>query len=115
VGKSLFNVIGITLGVCVFITACSKLDTTSSKSNEPKSEVVEKESSKKELEKEDIKTYESLFATNAPLMTQEGPGKYAKERALSSDEMNELNQELIKLPKDNSLQFTYSFFITLRL
>ncbi|MGR5905842.1 hypothetical protein ACT7DI_20200 [Bacillus paranthracis] len=46
-GKALFNVIGITLGFCVFITACSKLDTTSSKSNEPKSEVVEKEISKK--------------------------------------------------------------------
>ncbi|MCZ2971376.1 hypothetical protein NYY93_30585, partial [Acinetobacter baumannii] len=84
---------GITLGFCVFITACSKSDTISSKSNDPKSEVVEKETSKKELEKEDTKTYESLFATNAPLMIQEGPGKYAQERALSSEEMNGLNQE----------------------
>ncbi|MGX5530509.1 VWA domain-containing protein [Bacillus toyonensis] len=113
-GKALFNVIGITLGFCVFITACSKSDTTSSKSNEPKSEVVEKESSKKELEKEDIKTYESLFATNAPLMTQEGPGKYAKERALSSEEMNELNQELIKLPKDLSAEQIYVQLLNLQ-
>ncbi|UOB81949.1 hypothetical protein MQW34_27720 (plasmid) [Bacillus sp. ZJS3] len=45
-GKALFNVIGITLGFCVFITACSKSDTISSKSNESKSEVVEKETSK---------------------------------------------------------------------
>ncbi|EFI65099.1 MULTISPECIES: hypothetical protein [Bacillus] len=50
-GKALFNVIGITLGFCVFITACSKSDTTSSKSNEPKSAVVEKEISKKVLQK----------------------------------------------------------------
>ncbi|HHB1887428.1 VWA domain-containing protein [Bacillus cereus] len=113
-GKALFNVIGITLGLCVFITACSKSDTTSSKSNEPKSEVVEKEISKKELEKEDIKTYESLFATNAPLMTQEGPGKYAKERALSSEEMNELNQELIKLPKDLSAEQIYVQLLNLQ-
>lgn len=50
-GKALFNVIGITLGFCVFITACSKLDTMPSKSNESKSEVVEKEISKKEIKK----------------------------------------------------------------
>ncbi|AJG79522.1 MULTISPECIES: VWA domain-containing protein [Bacillus cereus group] len=109
-GKALFNVIGITLGFCVFITGCSKSDNTSSKSNEPKSEVVEKESSKKE----DTKTYESLFATNAPSMTQEGPGKYAKERALSSEEMNELNQELIKLPKDLSAEQIYVQLLNLQ-
>ncbi|MDD0821052.1 VWA domain-containing protein [Bacillus cereus] len=112
--KALFNVIGITLGFCVFITACSKSDTTSSKSNEPKSEVVEKEISKKEIEKEDTKTYESLFATNAPLMIQEGPGKYAKERALSSEEMNELNQELMKLPKDLSAEQIYVQLLNLQ-
>lgn len=50
-GKALFNVIGITQGFCVFITGCSKSDTTSSKSNDPKSEVVEKETSKKNLKK----------------------------------------------------------------
>ncbi|WP_235705874.1 hypothetical protein [Bacillus mycoides] len=106
-GKALFNVIGITLGFCVFITACSKLDTMPSKSNESKSEVVEKEISKKEIKKEDTNTYESLFATNAPLMIQEGPGKYAKEIALSSEENNELNQELMNLPKDLSAEQIY--------
>lgn len=113
-GKALFNVFGITLGFCVFITGCSKSDTTSSKSNEPKSEVVEKETSKKELKKEDTKTFESLFATNAPLMTQEGPGKYAKKRALSSEETNELNQELMKLPKDLSAEQIYVQLLNLQ-
>lgn len=106
-GKALFNVIGITLGFCVFITACSKLDTMPSKSNESKSEVVEKEISKKEIKKEDTKTYESLYATNAPLMINEGPGKYAKEIALSSEETNELNKELTSLPKDLSAEQIY--------
>ena len=46
-GKTLFNVIGITLRCCVFITGCSKSDTRSSKCNESKSELVEKEISKK--------------------------------------------------------------------
>lgn len=100
-GKALFNVFEITLGFCVFITGCSKSDTTSSKSNEPKSEVVEKETSKKEIK------YESLYATNASLMIQEGPGKYAQERALSSEEMNGLDQELMKLPKDLSAEQIY--------
>lgn len=100
-GKALFNVFGITLGFCVFITGCSKSDTTSSKSNEPKSEVVEKETSKKEIK------YESLYATNAPLMIQEGPGKYAKEIALSSEKTNELNKELTSLPKDLSAEQIY--------
>ncbi|MFK4308395.1 Ca-activated chloride channel family protein [Bacillus sp. RC242] len=113
-GKALFNVIGITLGFCVFITACSKLDTMPSKSNESKSEVVEKEISKKEIKKEDTKTYESLFATNAPLMIQEGTGKYAKERAHSSEEINELNQELMKLPKDLSAEQIYVQLLNLQ-
>ncbi|MGN7198168.1 vWA domain-containing protein [Bacillus mycoides] len=113
-GKALFNVIGITLGFCVFITACSKLDTMPSKSNESKSEVVEKEISKKEIKKEDTNTYESLFATNAPLMIQEGPGKYAKEIALSSEENNELNQELMNLPKDLSAEQIYVQLLNLQ-
>ncbi|PHG59345.1 VWA domain-containing protein [Bacillus wiedmannii] len=100
-GKALFNVIGITLGFCVFITACSKSDTVPSKSNTSKSEVVEQEISKKEIK------YESLYATNAPLMIQEGPGKYAKEIALSSEKTNELNKELTSLPKDLSAEQIY--------
>lgn len=100
-GKALFNVIGITLGFCVFITACSKSDTVPSKSNTSKSEVVEQEISKKEIK------YESLYATNAPLMIKEGPGKYAKEIAPSSEETNELNKELTSLPKDLSAEQIY--------
>ncbi|EJQ38295.1 hypothetical protein IEE_05067 [Bacillus cereus BAG5X1-1] len=113
-GKALFNVIGITLGFCVFITACSKSDATPSKSNASKSEVVEQEISKKEIKKEDTKTYESLFATNAPLMIQEGPGKYAKEIALSSQETNELNKELTSLPKDLSTEQIYVQLLNLQ-
>ncbi|MBS9806665.1 VWA domain-containing protein [Bacillus toyonensis] len=100
-GKALFNVIGITLGFCVFITACSKSDIVPSKSNTSKSEVVEQEISKKEIK------YESLYATNAPLMIKEGPGQYAKEKALSSEETNELNKELTSLPKDLSAEQIY--------
>ncbi|MGE7887708.1 VWA domain-containing protein [Bacillus cereus] len=100
-GKALFNVIGIILGFCVFITACSKSDIVPSKSNTSKSEVVEQEISKKEIK------YESLYATNAPLMIKEGPGQYAKEKALSSEETNELNKELTSLPKDLSAEQIY--------
>ncbi|MEH7460368.1 VWA domain-containing protein [Bacillus sp. JJ1127] len=113
-GRALFNAIGIALGFCLFITACSKSDTMPSKSNEAKSEVVEKENSKKEIRKEDAKTYESLFATNASLMIQEGPGKYAKKTALTPQETNELNKELINLPKDLTAEQIYVQLLNLQ-
>ncbi|MGQ0516265.1 VWA domain-containing protein, partial [Bacillus sp. D-CC] len=47
-------------------------------------------------------------------MTQEGPGKYAKKRALSSEETNELNQELMKLPKDLSAEQIYVQLLNLQ-
>lgn len=65
-GKALFNVIGITLVFCVFITACSKSDTIPSKSSELKSEVVEKEISKKKLKKK-IRRHMNHYLLQMPL------------------------------------------------
>lgn len=47
-------------------------------------------------------------------MIQEGSGKYAKEIALSSEEINELNKELMNLPKDLSAEQIYVQLLNLQ-
>ncbi|WJE55649.1 hypothetical protein QRE66_28010 (plasmid) [Bacillus cereus] len=79
--------LGVLSLICLFISACSTESNSSDKPKEAKKEIVQNDSLKQETGKEELKEekkFPSEYATSVPLMIQEGPGKFAQNKSLTS-------------------------------
>ena len=97
--------LGVLSLICLSISACSTESNSSDKPKEANKEIVQNDSLKQETEKEkeerkEEKKFPSEYATSVPLMIQEGPGKLAQNKSLTSQECLDFDKTLMNLPKD---------------
>ncbi|PFN04696.1 VWA domain-containing protein [Bacillus cereus] len=111
--------LGVLSFICLFISACSTESNSSDKPKEANKKIVQNDSLKQETEKgkeerKEEKKFPSEYATSVPLMIQEGPGKFAQNKSLTSQERSDFDKTLTDLPKDLTAEQIYVQLLALQ-